>query len=768
MSRGSFEEEFLYRVPSQVMYRFFHIMDSLEETDWKKFASMIIPDMTELRLLEQQGSRSRTEEVVWAWSNRNAVVGELLSILRSLNLLRALDVFESWRSRYVPESTQNFSQANPLPPPYPYPGPESAPYFQKPQTKTDSLQTQATNPSDLPQQLPLPGPPPKAFICSSHSASTGGSSDCSGSQIHSSVQESFLPSDVRDLPRQFVWRFQELVDGTRNFSQSLLIGEGGFGCVYKATMRNTEYAVKRLKQDSELEWSTMKKSFLTEIEKLTCLRHPNIIDLAGYSFQGEEYCLIYLYLPNGSLEDRLHPQGRFPKLPMEQRISILQGAACGLQYLHNYQPSIIHGDVKSSNILLDQAFMPKLGDFGLARFSRYTSNAGNSRTLARTSTVKGTLAYLPEEYVKMGKLTFELDTYSFGVVLLENLTGRKAIESDSKSHTKYLKDLVKEEECKDEEEEEKGASMASGAEAKLARVAARICQYHLDFRVWQHAKEVTQELSQLACRCLGRQKKRPNMQEVFLTLKRLQEHLHRRHLGKGHGISFTPPCVSTRRGFSPIHELASSVQDLPLTPEENTDKYTPCGLSVKGSVQPYTPAHTQHQAKVDSLCSSFSCQSLKTFRGAQNTPVESDESFPDFSGSDNSAGPSDQHILYPSGVQGSISPVLPRVSVQDPIPPVQYQNQLAVQPRQRHYCNELSGSGSSTSGASQAIFVPHHQIVINPAKQRFVEQLALYDQGKINSLELLSSGMSPGNQLKSSLLTLPLPVTAACQQIRTI
>ncbi|PIO41082.1 hypothetical protein AB205_0151880 [Aquarana catesbeiana] len=132
--------------------------------------------------------------------------------------------------------------------------------------------------------------------------------------------------------------------------------------------------------------------------------------------QGEEYCLIYLFLPNGSLEDRLQLQGSFPTLSWKQRLSIMQGAACGIQFLHTCQPSIIHGDIKSSNILLDQALVPKIGDFGLSRFSRYTCDAGKSRTLARTSTVRGTLAYLPDEYVKMGKLTFELDTYSFGVV----------------------------------------------------------------------------------------------------------------------------------------------------------------------------------------------------------------------------------------------------------------------------------------------------------------------------------------------------------------
>lgn len=109
-------------------------------------------------------------------------------------------------------------------------------------------------------------------------------------------------------------------------------------------------------------------------------------------------------------------QGSLPTLTWKQRLSIMQGAACGIQFLHTCTPSIIHGDIKSSNILLDQALGAKLGDFGLARFSRYACDAGKSRTLARTSTVRGTLAYLPDEYVKLGKLTFELDTYSFGVV----------------------------------------------------------------------------------------------------------------------------------------------------------------------------------------------------------------------------------------------------------------------------------------------------------------------------------------------------------------
>ncbi|KAM4697204.1 interleukin-1 receptor-associated kinase 1 [Rhinophrynus dorsalis] len=761
MSSCPIERVFLYKVPAYVMRSFYEIMDSLEETDWKKFASRIIEDQTELRLLEQSGPRARTEGVMWVWMNKNALVGQLMAILRSLSLWRALDVFESWASKYqeglhAPLNVQPRKLSPP--PPYVHPDPDREPQYQKLpppppprlQETTGSLpQTETVTPSELP--LPLPGPPPKELlnssICPSQTLSSRSSSVSSGSLTHSSVQESLVSSNLTDLSSHYIWNFQELLQGTNNFSQSLLIGEGGFGCVYKATMRNTEYAVKRLKQDSELEWNTVKKSFLTEIEKLTCLRHPNIIDLAGYCIHEEEYCLIYLYLPNGSLEDRLHHQGSLPPLSWHQRVNILQGAACGLQFLHTCQPSVIHGDIKSSNILLDQALNPKLGDFGLARFSRYTSNVGKSRTLAKTSTVRGTLAYLPEEYVKMGKLTFELDTYSFGVVLLENLTGRKAIQSNGQSHTKYLKDLVKEEESKEEDDIScvKGASVGASAEDKISRVASRICQHHLDFRVGHCPVEVAQELCLLACRCLGRQKKRPRMVEVFNILKRLQGHLPHPPLGRGHGIGHSPSSFPhTQEPFPPVLELVSSLQGVVLTPEENTDKFTPCGipgrLSGKGGVQPYSPAIPRYEGQLDSFCSMSSDLSLRTFQGNQNTPVESDESVPDSYMAASSQDPQELHVFHPDRLQGICMPPGTAVRCQNTQSQVPAGNSL---PGQSNYCSGLGRSSSSASVAPQAIFVPHPQIVVNPAKQRFVEKLALYDQGKINSLELLSSGILP-------------------------
>uniref|UniRef100_A0A8C5R3U5 non-specific serine/threonine protein kinase n=1 Tax=Leptobrachium leishanense TaxID=445787 RepID=A0A8C5R3U5_9ANUR len=735
MSGGSVEEIFLYNVPAFTMCRFYDIMDSLDDSVWRRFASIILPDQTELRLIEQQTSRSRTEGVIWYWSNKNARVGQLLSVLRSLELLRALDVFDIWWSECMTRlsAPRNPPRRPPSPPP-PYSNPRTEPRRPSEEQKEEIQSQTPTKSVSSEVPLPLPGPPPAHLLisstCPTQASSRASSSDGLASSIHSSIQESVGPSGIPEIPKQLVWDFNELVRGTKDFSPSLLIGEGGFGCVYKATLRNTEYAVKRLKRDSELEWDTVKKSFLTEIEKLICLRHPNIVDLAGCCVQGEDYCLIYLYLPNGSLEDALHSQGSSRALSWQQRVNILLGAACGIQFLHTYQPSIIHGDVKSSNILLDQALNPKLGDFGLARFSRFANDAGKSRTLARTSTVRGTLAYLPDEYVKMGKLTYELDTYSFGVVLLEILTGKMAISGEGGSRTKYLKDLVKEEENDVPEKAD-----------KLNYVAARISQCHLDFRVWHGPADIAKDLCLMACHCLERQKKRPKMVEVFNTLKKLHELL--RSFDPGKERDFAP----LRGSFAdvvgripPIPNLVSSFQALVLGPEENTtEERLPAS---KDSVRPFSNLSLQGGAKLDSCSTVSSCKSLRTFQRGPNTPVESDESFPDSYLSSSARGLSNLNVLHASKQQlGSASSAAS--SHQTPcregashLPPVDTKAS-----RCGYSSDRTAGSGSSAE--SQAILMPHHQIIMNPAKQRIVEQLALYDQGKINSLELLSSGIDP-------------------------
>lgn len=310
----------------------------------------------------------------------------------------------------------------------------------------------------------------------------------------------------------FCWPLHEICQGTHDFSEELKIGEGGFGCVYRAVMRNTVYAVKRLKEEADLEWTTVKQSFQTEVQQLSRFRHPNIVDFAGYCAQSGFYCLVYGFLPNGSLEDRLHVQTQaWPPLSWPQRLDILLGTARAIQFLHQDSPSLIHGDVKSSNVLLDERLMPKLGDFGLARLSRFTgANPGQSSSVARTRTVRGTLAYLPEEYVKTGRLAVDTDTFSFGVVLLETLAGQRAVRMHG-AQPKYLKDLV------EEEAEEAGVTLKGtqtavqggpAADTWAALVAAQIYKKHLDPRPGPCPPQLGLALGQLACCCLHRRAKR--------------------------------------------------------------------------------------------------------------------------------------------------------------------------------------------------------------------------------------------------------------------
>lgn len=279
-------------------------------------------------------------------------------------------------------------------------------------------------------------------------------------------------------------------------------------------MRKTVYAVKRLKEDADLEWSAVRQSFLTEVEQLSRFRHPNIVDFAGYCAESGFYCLVYGFLPNGSLEDCLHfqTQDRSP-LSWPQRLDVLLGTARAVQFLHRHSPSLIHGDIKSSNVLLDERLTPKLGDFGLARFSRFAgASPGQSSTVARTRTVRGTLAYLPEEYIKTGRLAVDTDTFSFGVVVLETMAGQRAMRTYG-ARTKYLKDLV------EEEAEELGVALKSAqstvqvgvaADAWAAPIATRIYQKHLDPRPGPCRPELGLALGRLACCCLHRRaKKRP-------------------------------------------------------------------------------------------------------------------------------------------------------------------------------------------------------------------------------------------------------------------
>ncbi|KAI3423114.1 Protein kinase domain-containing protein [Psidium guajava] len=217
--------------------------------------------------------------------------------------------------------------------------------------------------------------------------------------------------------------FRELATATKNFRSECFLGEGGFGRVYKGQLESTGQvvAVKQLDRNG-LQGN---REFLVEVLMLSLLHHPNLVNLIGYCADGDQRLLVYEFMPFGSLEDHLHdlPPGKEP-LNWNTRMKIAAGAARGLEYLHDKaNPPVIYRDFKSSNILLDEGFHPKLSDFGLAKL-------GPTGDKSHVSTrVMGTYGYCAPEYAMTGQLTVKSDVYSFGVVLLELITGRKAIDS---------------------------------------------------------------------------------------------------------------------------------------------------------------------------------------------------------------------------------------------------------------------------------------------------------------------------------------------------
>ncbi|KAK4756554.1 hypothetical protein SAY87_006681 [Trapa incisa] len=221
--------------------------------------------------------------------------------------------------------------------------------------------------------------------------------------------------------------FRELAMATKNFRQQCLIGEGGFGRVYKGRLERTGQvvAIKQLDRNG-LQGN---KEFLVEVLMLSLLHNENLVNLIGYCADGDQRLLVYEYMPLGSLEDHLLDLSPNQKpLDWLTRMKIALGAAKGLEYLHDKaNPPVIYRDLKSSNILLESEFNAKLSDFGLAKLGPMGDKTHVS------SRIMGTYGYCAPEYQRTGHLTVKSDVYSFGVVLLELITGRRAI--DSTRHT---------------------------------------------------------------------------------------------------------------------------------------------------------------------------------------------------------------------------------------------------------------------------------------------------------------------------------------------
>ncbi|PKA52603.1 Serine/threonine-protein kinase PBS1 [Apostasia shenzhenica] len=229
-----------------------------------------------------------------------------------------------------------------------------------------------------------------------------------------------------------VFKYREIAAATDNFNPDNLLGCGGFGRVYKGKLVRTNevVAVKQLDRNGY----QGSREFLVEVLMLSLLHHPNLVRLLGYCAEGEQRILVYEYMPFGSVQD--HLLDILPKnkpLDWFTRMKIAAGVARGLEYLHDVaNPPVIYRDMKASNILLDDNFNPKLSDFGLAKLGPV-----GDKTHVSTR-VMGTYGYCAPEYALTGQLTKMSDVYSYGVLLLELITGRKAIDISRSKDEQHL------------------------------------------------------------------------------------------------------------------------------------------------------------------------------------------------------------------------------------------------------------------------------------------------------------------------------------------
>lgn len=288
-----------------------------------------------------------------------------------------------------------------------------------------------------------------------------------------------------------IFTAEELEKATDNYSESRILGRGGYGTVYKGILSNGKIAA--IKRSKVVDQSQIEQ-FINEVIVLSQINHRNVVKLLGCCLETEVPLLVYEYITNGTLFDHIHTKSKVSALPWETRLRIAAETAGVLSYLHSSASTpIIHRDIKSTNILLDDHYTAKVADFGASRLVPLDQEG-------LCTIVQGTIGYLDPEYLHTSQLTEKSDVYSFGVVLIELLTGKKAISFDGP-------------------EEERNLGMYFVSALKEHRLAEVV-----DDGVSKEANpEQLNEVARLARRCVRvKGEERPTMKEVAMELEGLR------------------------------------------------------------------------------------------------------------------------------------------------------------------------------------------------------------------------------------------------------
>lgn len=391
----------------------------------------------QFELMVQRG-KSPTIELLNDWGTTNCTVRDLVDILKSRDLLAAAYLL-------LPEEVSSE--------PEPVPVPETDPDATR--VIGEDTNAEAVTVLHTPQQE-------------------------SGEPTHTGFCR-FAYSDLKRI----TWDF----DNRPVSGGGSRLGEGGFGTVYKGLLENRAVAVKKLNPVDNITLEELHVQFNQEIQTLQTLKHENLVDMVGFSSDGPYPCLVYAFMANGSLLDRLACSDGSAPLSWQQRCLIVLGTARGLEYLHGNHH--VHRDIKSANILLDKDFVAKISDFGLTRAS-----SRHSSSTVVTGRIVGTSAYMAPEALR-GLITPKSDVFSFGVILLEILSGLPPVDEDREPP--FLMDL------KDNiEDEDEDLTLEGFVDKRM--------------RDWEMGQ--VQSVFALSCNCLQDQKnRRPLISQVVAELK---------------------------------------------------------------------------------------------------------------------------------------------------------------------------------------------------------------------------------------------------------
>ncbi|WJX94072.1 putative serine/threonine-protein kinase pix13 [Trifolium repens] len=345
------------------------------------------------------------------------------------------------------------------------------------------------------------------FSATTSSAGISQFSEVASGSIDSTTEGSLrFPSpngQILERPNLKVFSFGDMKSATRGFKSDTLLGEGGFGKVYKGWLdektlnpakagSGVMVAIKKLNSESTQgfqEWQS-------EVNFLGRLSHPNLVKLLGYCWEDEELLLVYEFMPKGSLENHLFRRNpNIEPLSWNTRIKIAIGAARGLAFLHDSESKVIYRDFKASNILLDGNYNAKISDFGLAKLG---PSGGQSHVTTR---VMGTYGYAAPEYIATGHLYVKSDVYGFGVVLLEIMTAMRALDTKRPSGQQNLVEWVK--------------PLLSNKKKLKGLMDSRI--------EGQYSPKAAIQAAQLSLKCLENDpKQRPSMKEVLESLEAIE------------------------------------------------------------------------------------------------------------------------------------------------------------------------------------------------------------------------------------------------------